>query len=122
MRQALTQYYIYNSSRAVLTNAIFTGLLFEVEQASRGLSAIAELLANIRMLSVSVRTIRILSVQTLLTAIRILSVSVLLTTSPKNSPTSSTVASTLVVMILIPPVVFGTDVDVAYFRTWSLVC
>ena len=27
-----------------LTNAIFTGLLFEVEQASRGLSAIAELL------------------------------------------------------------------------------
>jgi len=29
---------------AVLTNAIFTGLRFEVEQASRGLSAIAELL------------------------------------------------------------------------------
>ena len=31
---------------AVLTNAIFTGLRFEVEQASRGLSAIAELLVK----------------------------------------------------------------------------
>ena len=40
--------------------------------------------------------IRILSVQTLLTAIRILSVSVLLTASPKKiPPTFSTVASTL---------------------------
>ena len=29
-----------------LTNAVFTGLRFEVEQASRGLSAIAELLVN----------------------------------------------------------------------------
>ena len=33
-----------------LTNAIFTGLRFEVEQASRGLSAIAELLVNIRII------------------------------------------------------------------------
>jgi len=40
---------IYPSSRAVLTNKrnFFTGLLFEVEQASRGLSAIAELLVRL---------------------------------------------------------------------------
>jgi len=33
--------------RAVLTNAIFTDLPFEVEQASRGLCAIAELLVSL---------------------------------------------------------------------------
>ena len=39
---------IYPSSRAILTNKrnFFTGLRFEVEQASRGLSAIVELLVH----------------------------------------------------------------------------
>ena len=39
---------IYPSSRAVLTNKrnFFTGLRFEVEQASRGLSATADLLVS----------------------------------------------------------------------------
>jgi len=37
---------------AVLTNAIFTGLRFEVEQASRGLSAVAELLVISNQLEV----------------------------------------------------------------------
>jgi len=42
---------IYPSSRAVLTNKrnFFNGLQFEVEQASRGLSAIAEVLVCLRI-------------------------------------------------------------------------
>jgi len=41
----ISQVAIYPLSRAVLANKrIFTGLRFEVDQASRGLSAIAELL------------------------------------------------------------------------------
>jgi len=48
----ITHCCINPSSRAVLTNKrnFFTGLRFEVEQASRGLSAIAELLVYVTVL------------------------------------------------------------------------
>ena len=66
--------------------------------------------------------IRILSVQTLLTAIRILSVSVPLTASPKYFPRHFRLYTSFNTgcQILIPPVVFGKDVDVAYFLVFPL--
>jgi len=67
------------------------------------------------------KTIRIgiLSVQTLLTAIHILSVSVLFTGSPKKSPDIFGCSCNIGCPILISPVVFGTDVDVAYFLMFA---